>query len=137
MKHPNDPSSSLLYWEGRMAIGYHCVWHVRWCESKRETWDDSIIVMFNILVDVNWEGKRDSRARWDTSYNDKGKNQLTMEISNIGYFKRYTLKDIQLNPALMDFKGLINFVCYKRTFVKANVEIKRKQVEGTKNWYLF
>ena len=40
---------------------------------------------------------------------------------------------IQLNPALTDFKGLTNFICYGQNSVKANMENKKKEVEGTMN----
>ena len=40
---------------------------------------------------------------------------------------------IQLNPALTDFKGLTNFICYRRYSVIADKGIERKQVEGIKN----
>ena len=41
------------------------------------------------------------------------------------------LKQIQLNPALTDFKGPTNFICYKRNSVIANVRNKKKTIEGT------
>ena len=39
---------------------------------------------------------------------------------------------IQLNPAITDVKGLMNFICYRRIFVIANIRIKKKWNEGTK-----
>ena len=36
-----------------------------------------------------------------------------------------------MNPALTDFKELINTICYKRNSVTANIENKEKEVEGT------
>ena len=42
---------------------------------------------------------------------------------------------IQLNPALTDLKGPLKYVCYRRNSVIANIGNKRKQVEGTKNYY--
>ena len=48
------------------------------------------------------------------------------------YIRNYTTV-IHLNPALTDFKGLTNFICYKRNSVTANIGNKRKQVEGSKN----
>ena len=43
---------------------------------------------------------------------------------------------IQLNPALTDIRGLINFISYRRNSVVANIENKSKWAEGTKNRYL-
>ena len=42
--------------------------------------------------------------------------------------------NVQLNPALTDFRGLKNFFCFKWNSVKANIRNRRKPiVEGTKN----
>ena len=41
--------------------------------------------------------------------------------------------ELQLNPALTDFRGLTNFICYRRNSVIAVIGNKRKLVEGTKN----
>ena len=40
--------------------------------------------------------------------------------------------EVQLNPAPTDFKGLMNFICYRWISVKANIGNKIKKVEGTK-----
>ena len=40
---------------------------------------------------------------------------------------------IHLNPAATDFKGQINFICYRQNSVIANKRNERKQVGGTKN----
>ena len=39
--------------------------------------------------------------------------------------------DLQLNPALTDFRGLIILFCYRRIFVIANKRYKRKKLEET------
>ena len=44
--------------------------------------------------------------------------------------------EIQLNPALTDFRDPIIVFCYKRTFVIANKGNKRNLFEGTINWHL-
>ena len=40
--------------------------------------------------------------------------------------------DIELTPALTDFKGPTIFICYRRISVIANIEIKEKFFQGTK-----
>ena len=42
----------------------------------------------------------------------------------------------QLDPALTDFRGSIDFICDKGNSVIATNENKRKQVERIKIWYL-
>ena len=36
---------------------------------------------------------------------------------------------VQLNPALTDFKGLTNFICYRWNFALANMKNEYKQIE--------
>ena len=43
--------------------------------------------------------------------------------------------EVQLNLAPTDFKGLTNFICYRRNSVIANMRNKKKQAEGTMNLY--
>ena len=58
------------------------------------------------------DGKRWRKDRW---------NKLTD-----------TTTDIQLNPALTDFRGPINYICYRWNSIIGNIENKRKWVEGIK-----
>ena len=43
--------------------------------------------------------------------------------------------EIQLNPALTDFKGLTNFIYYKRNSVKAIIGNEKKTAERTRDLY--
>ena len=45
---------------------------------------------------------------------------------------RFALK-ILLNPTPTDFRGPIDFICYRMNSVAANKGNKRKQIKGTKN----
>ena len=46
-------------------------------------------------------------------------------------------KEIQLTPALTDFKGPTIFICYRRISVIANIEIKEKLFKGLKNSFCY
>ena len=44
--------------------------------------------------------------------------------------------DIELTPALTDFKGPTIFICYRRISVIANIEIKEKFFKGPKGIFV-
>ena len=44
--------------------------------------------------------------------------------------------DIELTPALTDFKGPTIFICYRRISVIANIEIKEKLFKGPKKIFV-
>ena len=45
--------------------------------------------------------------------------------------------DIELTPALTDFKGPTIFICYRRISVIANIEIKEKLFKGPKDIFCY
>ena len=45
--------------------------------------------------------------------------------------------DIELTPALTDFKGPTIFICYRRISVIANIEIKEKFFKGPKGIFCY
>ena len=58
----------------------------------------------------------------------------TSLLTSHNYWSDFTADQpqLQLNPALTDFRGPTNFICYRRNSVRANIWVKRKWIQGTK-----
>ena len=64
---------------------------------------------------------------------EENEERLVDVITIVGAYYKFT---IQLNPALTDFRGQTNFICFKWNSVIANIRNKRKLVMGTMDEYL-
>ena len=67
--------------------------------------------------------KREDLGFFDLIYGQKTSTHPSCVVSRV--LKMIKVIKVQLNPALMDFRGPIIFFCYKQTYVIANKGSKR------------
>ena len=55
---------------------------------------------------------------------------VSKAITCIVFYVLYYCPSLQSNPTLTDFKGLINFICYRRNFLRVGICYRRNSING-------